>query len=149
MLLGHYISIKSCSNDKYLSISNDGKIFFNQSDIKNSNILIMRYEGKYITLQEKSGKYISCNTYYNSLELNKDKNIIGDNERFEIEWINEDLFALKANNSFYISVQKDGKVDVNQKYISECEQFSMTEQKEESLMEFLNFVNYDKFDNIK
>ena len=147
MMFGHYIAIKSCFNDKYLSLSNDGKIYFNQNDIKNCFILIMRYIGKYVTFQDKNNKYLSYNAYYNCLELNKD--ISGESERFEIEWINEDLFALKANNGFYISVQKDGKVDVNQKYISECEQFSMTEQKEESLMEFLNFVNYDKFDNIK
>ena len=147
MLLGHHIAIKSCNNDKFISIANDGKIFFNQSDIKQCNILIMRYEGKYITLQDKTGKYMSFNTYYNTLELNKD--IIGDNERFEIEWINEDLFALKANNGFYISVQKDGKIDINQKNISICEQFFMTEQKEESLIDFLGFANYDKCDNFK
>ena len=142
MLLGHYIAIKSCNNDKYISISNDGKIFFDQSDIKNCIILIMRYQGKYITLQDnKTKKYISYNSYYNSLELNKDKDTIGDSERFEIEWINDDLFALKANNGCYISVQKDGKIDINQKNISECEKFSMTQQKEESLLEFLDFVN--------
>ena len=109
MLLGHYIAIKSCNNDKYISISNDGKILFDQSDIKNCNIFIMRYQGKYITLQDnKTKKYISYNSYYNSLELNKDT--IGDSERFEIEWINDDLFALKANNGCYISVKKMEKL---------------------------------------
>ena len=140
MMIGHYIALKSCNNNKYLSISNDGKISFNQNDIENCNILIMRYEGKYITLKDKTGKYISSNAY-NSLELNKE--IVGDNERFEIEWQDEDLFALKANNGFYISVQKDGKIDVNQKNISLSEQLSMSEQKEENLVEFLNFVNFN------
>ena len=140
MMIGHYIALKSCNNNKYLSISNDGKISFNQNDIENCNILTMRYEGKYITLKDKTGKYISSNAY-NSLELNKE--IVGDNERFEIEWQDEDLFALKANNGFYISVQKDGKIDVNQKNISLSEQLSMSEQKEENLVEFLNFVNFN------
>ena len=58
MMLGHYIAIKSCNNDKYFSISNDGKISFNQNDINNCTILKMRYEGRYITLEYKPGKYI-------------------------------------------------------------------------------------------
>ena len=37
--------------------------------------------------------------------------------------------------------KKDGKIDINQKNISECEKFSMAQQKEESLLEFLDFVN--------
>ena len=137
MMFGHYIAIKSCFNDKYLSLSNDGKIYFNQNDIKNCFILIMRYIGKYVTFQDKNNKYLSYNAYYNCLELNKD--ISGESERFEIEWLNEDLFALKAYNGFYISVINDGIIDVSKKNININEQFFMTEQKEESILEFLGF----------
>ena len=137
MMLGHYIAIKSCFNDKYLSLSNDGKIYFNQNDIKNCFILIMRYIGKYVTFQDKNNKYLSYNAYYNCLELNKD--ISGESERFEIEWLNEDIFALKAYNGFYISVINDGIIDVSKKNININEQFFMTEQKEESILEFLGF----------
>ena len=137
MMFGHYIAIKSCFNDKYLSLSNDGKIYFNQNDIKNCFILIMRYIGKYVTFQDKNNKYLSYNAYYNCLELNKD--ISGESERFEIEWLNEDLFALKAYNGFYISVINDGIIDVSKKNININEQFFMTEQKEESILEFLSF----------
>ena len=59
MMLGHYIYLKSCYNDKYLSVSNDGRVYFNQIDIKNSELLKMRYEGKYITLKRNNGKYLS------------------------------------------------------------------------------------------
>ena len=137
MMFGHYIAIKSCFNDKYLSLSNDGKIYFNQNDIKNCFILIMRYIGKYVTFQDKNNKYLSYNAYYNCLELNKD--ISGESERFEIEWLNEDIFALKAYNGFYISVINDGIIDVSKKNININEQFFMTEQKEESILEFLGF----------
>ena len=137
MMLGHYIAIKSCFNDKYLSLSNDGKIYFNQNDIKNCFILIMRYIGKYVTFQDKNNKYLSYNAYYNCLELNKD--ISGESERFEIEWLNEDIFALKAYNGFYISVINDGIIDVSKKNININEHFFMTEQKEESILEFLDF----------
>ena len=137
MMLGHYIAIKSCFNDKYLSLSNDGKIYFNQNDIKNCFILIMRYIGKYVTFQDKNNKYLSYNAYYNCLELNKD--ISGESERFEIEWLNEDIFALKAYNGFYISVINDGIIDISKKNININEQFFMTEQKEESILEFLGF----------
>ena len=136
-MFGHYIAIKSCFNDKYLSLSNDGKIYFNQNDIKNCFILIMRYIGKYVTFQDKNNKYLSYNAYYNCLELNKD--ISGESERFEIEWLNEDIFALKAYNGFYISVINDGIIDVSKKNININEQFFMTEQKEESILEFLGF----------
>jgi hypothetical protein len=65
----------------------------------------MRYEGRYITLKSKNtGKYLSLNAY-GTLEL--DKNNVTDNERFEIEWVNDNIFCLKANNGFYISVQQD------------------------------------------
>ena len=137
MMFGQYIAIKSCFNDKYLSLSNDGKIYFNQNDIKNCFILIMRYIGKYVTFQDKNNKYLSYNAYYNCLELNKD--ISGESERFEIEWLNEDIFALKAYNGFYISVINDGIIDVSKKNININEQFFMTEQKEESILEFLGF----------
>ena len=92
-----------------------------------------------ISLQNINPENISANVD-NSLGLDKD--IVGDNERFEIEWIHEDLFSLKANNGFYISVQKDGKIEVNQKEINLSEQFSMIEKKEENLFEFLGFVNF-------
>ena len=137
MMLGHYIAIKSCFNDKYLSLSNDGKIYFNQNDIKNCFILIMRYIGKYVTFQDKNNKYLSYNAYYNCLELNKD--ISGESERFEIEWLNEDWFALKSNIGLYVSIQKDGKIEVNQKNIVENAQFNLTVKNVESLFEFLRF----------
>lgn len=137
-MLGHYIKLKSLLNNNCLTISNDGKFSFDENDIKNSIPLNMRYIGKYITLQHKSGKFISSNAN-GGLELS-DKNLVGENERFEIEWLNEDRFALKANNGFYISVQQDGKIELNQKNINLNEQFSMVEQSKESLFEFLHFV---------
>ena len=139
MMLGHYIAIKSCFNDNYLSIANDSQIIFNQKNINNCYILIMRYEGKYVTFQDRNKiKYLSYDAFGNCLELNKD--IPGESERFEIEWINEDLFALKAYNGFYISVINNGIIDVSKKNISINEKFSMTEQKEENLFEFLGFI---------
>ena len=139
MMLGHYIAIKSCFNDSYLSIANDSQIIFNQKNINNCYILIMRYEGKYVTFQDRNKiKYLSYDAFGNCLELNKD--IPGESERFEIEWINEDLFALKAYNGFYISVINNGIIDVSKKNISINEKFSMTEQREENLFEFLGFV---------
>ena len=43
MMLGKDIALKSCVNNKYLSILNEGKISFSQNDIKNCDILTMRY----------------------------------------------------------------------------------------------------------
>ena len=137
MMLGHYIYLKSCYNDKYLSVSNDGRVYFNQIDIKNSELLKMRYEGKYITLKRNNGKFLSLNYYYGTLDSDKDN--ITDNERFEIEWINDNVFALKANNGFYISAQKDDRVEVNNKKIDLNAQLNMIQQKDESLYEFLGF----------
>ena len=137
-MLGHFIAMKSCFNQKYLSILSEGKISFNQADIKKCTILIMRYVGKYITLQYEKGKYLSCNTY-GAIEL-IEKKIVGENERFEIEWLDENLFALKACNGFYLSVQKDEKIETNQKNVGVNEQFSMTLQKKETILEFLNLV---------
>jgi hypothetical protein len=137
MMLGHYIYLKSCYNDKYLSVSNDGRVYFNQIDKKNCDLLKMRYEGKYITLKRTNGKYLSLNYYYGTLD--SDKDIITDNERFEIEWINDNIFALKANNGFYISVQKDDRIEVNNKKIDLNAQLNMIPQKDESLYEFLGF----------
>ena len=135
-MLGHYIYLKSCYNDKYLSVSNDGRVYFNQIDKKNCDLLKMRYEGKYITLKRTNGKYLSLN-YYGTLD--SDKDIITDNERFEIEWINDNIFALKANNGFYLSVQKDDRIEVNNKKIDLNAQLNMIPQKDESLYEFLCF----------
>ena len=137
MMLGHYIYLKSCYNDKYLSVSNDGRVYFNQIDIKNSELLKMRYEGKYITLKRNNGKYLSLNYYYGTLDSDKDN--ITDNERFEIEWIDDKVFTLKANNGFYISVLKDDRIEVNNKKIDLNAQLNMILQKEESLYEFLGF----------
>ena len=137
MMLGHYIYLKSCYNDKYLSVSNDGRVYFNQIDIKNSELLKMRYEGKYITLKRNNGKYLSLNYYYGTLDSDKDN--ITDNERFEIEWIDDNIFTLKANNGFYISAQKDDRIEVNNKKIDLNAQLNMILQKEESLYEFLGF----------
>ena len=68
-----------------------------------------------------------------------DKNNVTDNERFEIEWVNDNIFCLKANNGFYISVQQDGKIELNQTEINQNEQLSMIINKKESLLEFLGF----------
>ena len=138
MMLGSYIAIKSCLNNNYLSKSNDGKLCFNQKDIKNSEILILRYEGKYITLKsKKTEKYLSLSTY-GTIEL--DKNNVTDNERFEIEWIDDNIFSLKTNNGFYISVQNNGKIEIIKKInINKSEKFSMTVNNKESLLEFLGF----------
>ena len=95
----------------------------------------MKYEGRYVTLKLKSGKFISV-SMNGTLEIDKDK--AGNNERFEIEWLNDDWFALKSNSGNYFSTQKDGKVEAIQKKIGVNEKFSLKVQKIESLIEFLN-----------
>jgi len=138
MMLGSHIAIKSCLNNNYLSKSNDGKLCFDQKDIKNCEILILRYEGKYVTLKSKKyEKYLSLSAY-NTLEL--DKNNVSDNERFEIEWLDDNIFSLKANNGLYISVQSNGKIEINKKSnYDKSEQFNITVNNKESLLEFLGF----------
>ena len=131
-MIGHYIALKS-KNGKFLSKSSNGKLICDKKDIKDAEILIMKYEGRYVTFKTKNGKYISA--VNGTLEADKDK--IGSSERFEIEWLNEDWFALKSNAGTYASIQKDGKIDVSQKNADENAQFSLIVKKVESLFEFL------------
>ena len=133
-MMAHYVAIKSY-NGKYLSMLSNGKIICDKNDIKDADILIMKYEGRYVTFKAKNGKYISA--VNGTLEADKDK--IGSSERFEIEWLNEDWFALKSNIGLYVSIQKDGKIEVNQKNIVENAQFNLTVKNVESLFEFLRF----------
>ena len=50
----------------------------------------------------------------------------------------DNIFCLKANNGFYISVQQDGKIELNQNEINKNEQLSMTINKKESFeMEYI------------
>ena len=135
MMMNHYIVLKS-SNGKYLSISPNAKLICDKNDIKEAEVIIMKYEGRYVTLKLKSGKFISV-SMNGTLEIDKDK--AGNNERFEIEWLNDDWFALKSNSGNYFSTQKDGKVEAIQKKIGVNEKFSLKVQKIESLIEFLNF----------
>ena len=134
-MMSQYIIIKSFTG-KYFSISQNGKLLCDKSDMKEAETLIMKYEGRYITLRIKPGKYVSL-TINGAFEIDKDK--VGNNERFEIEWLDEDWFALKTYYGFYFSVQKDGKVEANQKNVGNNEKFSLTVQKVESLFEFINF----------
>ena len=134
-MMSHYIALKS-KNGKYLSISSNGKLISDKNDIKDCDTFIMKYEGRYVTFQAKSKKYIST-TMNGTIEIDKDK--IGNTERFEIEWIDDDWFALKSFYGNYVSLQKDGKIDANQKSIGETEKFSLTVIKIESLFEFLQF----------
>ncbi len=136
MMMAHYITLKSFSNGKYLSISPNSKLIFDKNDIKEAEVIIMKYEGRYVTLKLKSGKFISA-SINGTLEIDKDK--IGNNERFEIEWLDENWFGLKSNYGNYFSVQKDGKVEANQKNIGANEKFSLKVQKIEPLIEFLCF----------
>ena len=122
--------------DKYLSISQNGKIMFDKNNKKDSDILIMNYIGRYITLKTKLGKYLSATTN-GTIEIDKDK--AGNSERFEIEWLNKNYFALKSNYGYYLTIEKDGKLDANQKDIGPNEKFSLIEQKVESLFEFLTY----------
>ena len=133
-MMAHYVALKSY-NGKYLSMLSNGKIICDKNDIKDADILIMKYEGRYVTFKAKNGKYISA--VNGTLEADKDK--IGSSERFEIEWLNEDWFALKSNIGLYVSIQKDGKIEVNQKNIVENAQFNLTVKNVESLFEFLRF----------
>ena len=133
-MMAHYVALKSY-NGKYLSMLSNGKLICDKNDIKDADILIMKYEGSYITFKAKNGKYISA--VNGTLETDKDK--IGSSERFEIEWLNEDWFALKSNIGLYVSIQKDGKIEVNQKNIVENAQFNLTVKNVESLFEFLRF----------
>ncbi len=132
--MAHYVALKSY-NGKYLSMLSNGKLICDKNDIKDADILIMKYEGRYVTFKAKNGKYISA--VNGTLEADKDK--IGSSERFEIEWLNEDWFALKSNIGLYVSIQKDGKIEVNQKNIVENAQFNLTVKNVESLFEFLRF----------
>ena len=133
MLLSQSIILKSFITNKYLFISKEHGISFDQSDIKKSDILKLRYEGKYITLKSKYG-YISLNN--GNIDFNEE---IGNNERFEIEYLDENWFRLKANNGFYISVQNDGKLNINQKNIDNNEKLLMNVTQKESVFEFLDF----------
>ena len=133
-MMAHYVALKSY-NGKYLSMLSNGKLICDKNDIKDADILIMKYEGRYVTFKAKNGKYISA--VNGTLEADKDK--IGSSERFEIEWLNEDWFALKSNIGLYVSIQKDGKIEVNQKNIVENAQFNLTVNNVESLFEFLRF----------
>ena len=61
---------------------------------------------------------------------------MSDNERFEIEWLDDNIFSLKANNGLYISVQSNGKIEINKKSnYDKSEQFNMTVNNKESLLE--------------
>ena len=133
-MMAHYVALKSY-NGKYLSMLSNGKLICDKNDIKDADTLIMKYEGRYVTFKAKNGKYISA--VNGTLEADKDK--IGSSERFEIEWLNEDWFALKSNIGLYVSIQKDGKIEVNQKNIVENAQFNLTVKNVESLFEFLRF----------
>ena len=135
MMMSQYVNIKSW-NGKYFSISQYGKPVFEKNDIKESDILIMKYEGKYVTFRTKNGKYLSA-SQYGTLELDKEK--VGSTERFEIEWINENSIALKSFYGFYISVLKDGKIELNQKILTGNEKMELIVEKVESLLEFLQF----------
>ena len=137
MMFAHTVAIQSCFNLKYLTIINNNKISFEEKEIKKSSLLTMRYVGKYISLQEKNGKYLSSNAY-NTLEL-IDKIKPGENELFEIQWVDNNCFSLKANNGFYLSVLKDKNIGINQKIVSINELFIMTVTKEETILEFLGF----------
>ena len=135
MLMSQYIIIKSY-NGKYLSLSQNGKIMFDKYNNKEADTLIMNYIGRYVTLRTKSGKYLSANI---NGTIDTDKEKIGNNERFEIEWLDDDWFTLKSNYGYYLTIQKDGKLDANQKDIGPNEKFSLIEQKVESLFEFLTY----------
>ena len=133
--MSHFIIIKSY-NGKYFSISQNGKLICDKNDVKEAEILTMKYEGRYITLQIKPGKYLSA-SINGSIEIDKDK--VGNNERFEIEWMDEHWFALKTFYGYYISLQKEGRIEGTQKNIGNNEKFSLIVEKVESLCEFLNF----------
>ena len=135
MMLSQNVQLKS-SNNKFLSVSQNGKSLLCDKSEKDSDIFIMKYEGRYVTFQTKGGKYLSA-TVNGTLEADKDK--IGGTERFEIEWLDDEWFVLKSNNGNYISVQKDGKIDINQKNIEENEKFKLIVKRVESLIEFLCF----------
>ena len=136
MMLSKYIILKAFINDKYLSLTKDGKILFDQNDIKKSDALKLRYEGKYVILKTKFG-HLSVNSTGNLEFINTE---ITDNERFEIEYIDENWFVLKANNRCYISVQNDGKINANQKNFNNNEKLLMSVTQTESIFEFLDFL---------
>ena len=135
MMMSQYVIIKSF-NEKYISIAPNGKLICDKNDIKDCDTFIIKYEGRYIIFETKPGKYLSSNIN-GSIDTDKEK--IGSTERFEIEWINDDWFALKTNFGNYFSIQKDGKVEANQKNIGTNEKFCFIVKKVESLIEFLKF----------
>ena len=133
--MSHYVALKS-NNGKFLSLSSNGKLMCDKNDIKDCDIFTMKYEGRYVTFQTKTGKYLSASP---TATLEADREKIGSAERFEIEWVDEDWFVLKANYGNYVSVQKDGKIEITQKLLQDNEKFKLIEQKVESLFEFLQF----------
>ena len=133
--MSHYVALKSY-NGKFLSLSSNGKFMCDKNDIKDCDIFIMKYEGRYVTFLTKTHKYLSASP---NATLEADREKIGSAERFEIEWVDEDWFVLKANYGNYVSVQKDGKIEITQKLLQDNEKFKLIEQKVESLFEFLQF----------
>ena len=116
-MLTQKVGIKSC-HGKYLTSTSGGKITCDKSEIKDNEIFVLkRYEG-FVTLKTKYGKYISVNSN-NTLEAEKDK--VTEFEKFEIEFLDNNKFHLKANNGFYVCVTKEGKIEVNRKEAKDFE----------------------------
>ena len=134
-MLTQFVGIKS-HHGKYLTSSSGGKIACDKNDMKDNEVFTIRQEGAYITIKTRFGKYISV-TSNGGLEAEKDK--IGNTEKFELELKDNNKFNLKSCFGFYVSAQKDWKIDVNKKQAAEFETFQFVVQKIESLTEFLKF----------
>ena len=104
--------------------------------MKDNEVFTIRQEGAFITIKTKFGKYVTV-TSNGEIEADRDK--IGNNEKFEIEFKDNNKFTLKSCFGNYVSAQKNGKLDVNKKQASDFETFQFVVKKVESLTEFLRF----------
>ena len=133
-MLTQYVGIKAF-NGKYLISTSGGKIVFDKNDIKDNEIFALKQDGSYVTLKTKFGKYISVTSNNNGLEAEKDK--VGNSEKFEIDIKDNNKFTLKTLSGLYVSVQKDGKIELVKKQPSDNETFQFVVKKVESLTDFL------------
>jgi len=134
-MLTQKVGIKSF-HGKYLTSSSGGKITCDKSEIKDNEVFVLKQNGGFVTFKTKFGKYISVNSS-NALEAEKDK--VSDSEKFEIEFIDNNVFHLKSSNGFYVSATKDGKLEVNKKEAKDWETFEFILKDVELLSDCLKF----------
>ena len=134
-MLTQKVGIKSF-HGKYLTSSSGGKITCDKSDIKDNEIFILKQNEGFVTFKTKFWKYISVNSN-SALEAEKDK--VTESEKFEIEFLDNNKFHLKASNGFYVCATKEGKLEVNRKEAKDWETFEFILKDVELLSDCLRF----------